>query len=136
MQTRKGAVTTPQKGKKMAMNSIKYHKAISENGKVRYVESWGEKLRIKLPCGNVLILACEYGLFRGERSWMVTDTASGIFVHNKALKSQKARDKFLSNPDVLQLFSREIAKPYYKKAVADLDAFEDQFKGEPLCDTY
>lgn len=111
----------------MAKTQIKYHKAIKENGKVRFVEAWGEKLRIKLPCGNVMICACEYGDLNGYRSWRVTDTASGLLMQNQVLKNKKERDEYFSNPDILEKFSKNLNATYYKKAVADLEAYEANF---------
>lgn len=112
----------------MAKTRIKYYKAIiKENGKKRFAEDWGEKLRIKLPCGNVLICACEYEYLNGYRSWRVTDTASGLLMQNKVLKNKKERDEYFSNPDILEFFSKQLNATYYKNAVADLEEYEANF---------
>lgn len=106
------------------MKKIRYYKAIKEGKKKRFVESWGEPLSIKLPCGNVIKCACEF--YRGD-GWNVTDTATGYLVQRKRIPNKTARAEYFKDADYLQAFSRIIGTEYYKQSVRDLEEYQKQF---------
>jgi hypothetical protein len=103
---------------------IRYYKAIKEDGKMRYVESWGEPLSIKLPDGSVFKCACEF--YKGD-GWKITDTATGILAQSEHIPNKKALAEYSKSTDYIQALSRIITTDSYKQSKRALEEYQKQF---------
>lgn len=103
---------------------IRYYKAIKENGKMRYVESWGEPLNIKLPDGSAFKCACEF--YKGD-GWKITDIATGILAQSERIPSKKALAEYSKSTDYTQALSRIITTDSYKQSKRALEEYQKQF---------
>lgn len=106
------------------MKKVRYYKAIKEGKKQRFVESWGEPLKVNLPSGAVINCACEF--VRGD-GWRVTDTSTGFLMQNRQLANKKDRDGYFKNPTILEVFERNLTRDYYKQAQQKLQEYQSQF---------
>lgn len=116
----------PKKSETKSTHSkrIKYYKAVIQDSKKRFVESWGEPLTIKLPNGTALKCACEF--IRGE-GWKITDTASGILAQGEKIPNKKALEEYRKDSNYLQALARATNTESYKKSAKELTEYQKQF---------
>lgn len=103
------------------MKKIRYYKAMHSGKKTWFAESLGEPLKIVLPCGTVLKLACEFK--RGD-GWNVTDTATGYIAQHKQIRNKNELAEYYKDMAILTALSRQIKQEYYQKAKADLEKYQ------------
>lgn len=106
------------------MKKIKYYKAKRDGKKEWFAESEGEPVKIELPSGRILELACEF--IRGD-GWRVTDVSTGYLMQNRRLANKAELTAFLNEKRILEFIDRESQKDYYKKAQQKLTEYKKQF---------
>lgn len=106
------------------MKKVKYYKAMGDGKKRWFVESWGQLLKIALPSGHILELACE---FKRGYGWRVTDISSGYLAQHKRIDNKTEMNAYYQDKDILDFFDRERQRDQYKKAQENLAEYKKQF---------
>lgn len=106
------------------MKKVRYYKAMKDGKKQWFVESWGEPLKVTLPSGNTINLACEF--VRGY-GWKCTDTSTGYLSQHRLLPNKKDRDEYFKNQEILEIIEKNRSFDFYKKAQQKLQEFQKQF---------
>lgn len=105
------------------MRKVMYYKKIKKNEKIFFSESWGEPLWVVLHNGKVLRLVCEF--YRG-RGWYITEAATGLLVQ-KNLKNKTELNKYIKDENFLKEAEEITNTEFYKKQVAELNEYKNQF---------
>ena len=106
------------------MKKVRYYKKNREKKKIWFSESWGEPLKVVLPNGKVLHLACEF--YRGD-GWYITDTATGFLAQNKNIPNKTELKKYIKDENFLKALERITNTEYYKKSEVELTEYKKQF---------
>lgn len=114
----------PEVIKDKRTGKIKYYKAIMQNGKKSFIESWGKPLTIELS-DRKLICACE--CFKPD-GWKITDTATGMLMQQGEIKTLKALTEYIKTPNYIEAVARVTATESYKKSALELTEYLNQFK--------
>lgn len=117
------APKAPEVIKDKRTGKVRYYKAIVQNGKKRFVESWGEPMTIELPESKMKV-ACEF--VKGD-GWKITDITTGILMQNGAIKNKKALEAYIKNPDYIQSVNRITATDFYKNSALELAEYINSF---------
>ena len=118
------APKAPETIKDKRTGKIRYYKTIMQNGKKRFVESWGEPMYIKLSDRKITV-ACEF--VKGD-GWKITDVATGLLMQKGDIKNKKALAEYCKNPDYISSVDRVTATESYKKSALELTEYLNTFK--------
>ena len=109
------------------MKKIKYFKAMKKNNKKWFSESFGEPMKVALPNGITLILACEYSRLDG---WHVTDTASGNTAQHRYIPNKKELKEYYKSKEMLDALARISVSKSYMDSVEELNKYRTAISGE------